>query len=794
MKKVIYFLSLLWSCAYLLPLHAQNAPCKADFDYQVNGNTVYLKSYNTTNHAQFHYWSFGDGQSSDNPNPTHSYQVPGQYRVLHFVKDSLENCHDSVSKIITIGSPNCTIEASFVAVRDSLDCRKVYFKNTSTPISPNAHFVWKFGDGTTSNEVSPTHVYVTDGNYTACLVIESGACRKENCKLIEIRCSTPPPCNFEVKFNWKFDEQNPLKVWFADQTGIPPGTAKYKWSFGDGTSSEDQNPVHQYLQPGTYTVCLKVYSNNNCIKDLCKTIVVLSVCNLQAGFEWRKDSIQSNKIYFKSHVPPTTVAVHYKWSFGDGTGSEDANPAHVYVNPGIYTVCLVVTISNTCKVEVCKQVEVRFENCNLEPKFSWKSDPDHQRKIQFSNHTIVPSANVRYEWKFGDGTYSHEKDPSHLYERAGEYEVCLTVWIGENCKKTFCQKLVIRECEIRVKYEWKKDASLWNKIWFQNLTQPVGNIWRTWWSYGDGTTSQDFNSMHTYQQPGKYYVCLKVQSLQGCIESYCDSVIVKKPDTCENRSDFRFEPTPGSPLSIRFKPAHINLGWKYYWSFGDGSTSVAVAPLHKYNQAGLYKVCLTVVTNNNCRTTTCKEIRIGNAAVNCDSVKVKFEYKRHPEKPNQIRFYALGSSPISKQKWTITRLSLSANPFVVIEQNNPTYTFRDTGSYLVCLYATTAQGCNKLYWERIMIDKVVGGTIIGGAAVYPNPVLSMARIEYLSEVTAKTNIRVLDASGMVKLELSTSSRTGNNYINIPVDKLNNGLYLVEIRYADKLKLVKFQKS
>ncbi|HKP31485.1 MAG TPA: PKD domain-containing protein, partial [Chitinophagaceae bacterium] len=201
-------LTILLACAYLAPLPAQNSTCNAGFDYLINGKTVSFKSGNPTNHPQRHYWNFGDGAFSESQNPTHTYNAQGQYRVLHFMKDSLENCHDSVVKIITIQGTTCNITASFTFTRQNENCRKVKFTNTSIVPSSNVHFVWKFGDGTTSNDGSPVHNYEKDGNYKVCLVIETNdGCRVESCKEIEIRCSPPPPaeCNVKSRFEWKHD-------------------------------------------------------------------------------------------------------------------------------------------------------------------------------------------------------------------------------------------------------------------------------------------------------------------------------------------------------------------------------------------------------------------------------------------------------------------------------------------------------------------------------------------------------------------------------------------------------------
>ena len=714
MRK-LYCLTILLACAYLLPQKvAAKDTCTANFTYSTSSLTVNFFSAPGLPAGTLHNWIFGDGTAGDaSANPVHTYAAPGTYWVKHYILNQATNCNDSVIKEIKVPANNCPIEANFSFYRDSQDCRVIHFINQSTPISANAHFVWKFGDGTTSNETNPTHRYPNDGNYTVCLVIEAGNdCRKEVCKQVEIHCTTPP-CNLEVKFEWKKDDYDPFKIFFINQTIVPTSGATYSWSFGDGQGSQERNPVHKYLNVGSYTVCLKAMISNTCIKQECKTIVVGQPCALIVDFNWRKDSIQPNRIYFRSMVTASSI-------------------------------------------------------------------------------------NLQYFWKFGDGTFSTEENPVHVYEHGGEFEVCLTVKSGENCSKTMCHKLSIRECDVHARFESKRDPSDWNKVWFANLSQPVPNIWRTSWTYGDGASSQDFNSFHVYQQPGKYVVCLKVQSLQGCIDAFCDTVVVNKPDSCRNRSEFRFEVSTNNPFEYRFKPAEVNPNWKYYWDFGDGKTSTAIAPSHKFEHPGIFRVCLTVAVANRCRTTTCKEVRVA-VPVNCDTVKLKFEYTRASVMPNQVSFKAISNVAVLKQKWGILKIGTLVVPPpipVIIEANNPTYTFKDTGWYLVCLYGETAGNCQKVYCDRIHIERLGNGRVIPGSpvTVYPNPVTNTARIDFEMETAGRVTFTVLDASGSSQLTFSAMGQAGNNSVKVPVERLSNGFYLVEIRYANRLKLAKFQKS
>ena len=423
-----------------------------------------------------------------------------------------------------------------------------------------------------------------------------------------------------------------------------------------------------------------------------------------------------------------------------------------------------------------------------------ESEPGRSTQIYFKNLTILPSPLVHYLWKFGDGTTSTEKDPVHVYEKPGDYEVCLIVELGDLCRKVTCQKIVVSapSCNVHAKFEWKQDAQNFKKIWFSNNSQPVSNIWRTYWSYGDGTGSQDFNSFHEYANAGKYYVCLKVISLNGCIDTYCDSVVVRRKDSCENRSAFKWEVVSNNQLQLKFKPEHINTTWKYIWKFGDGTGSTAVTPVHKFDKAGVYNVCLTVIQNNGCQTYTCKEVRVGP---NCENAEVKFEYKRDEQRPNKIHFKAKSNQQILKQKWTITRdSSINGFPYVVVlHQNNPTFIFPFGGWYNVCLEVTLANGCVKKYCERINIPRVVMAATVNTLSVFPNPARNTARIQLKMEIAGMVSVTVMDEAGTVKYQLQVAGQAGNNTIHLPVDKLSQGQYLVQLRYGNQVRWARFQK-
>ena len=131
----------------------------------------------------------------------------------------------------------------------------------------------------------------------------------------------------------------PLAVRFTDESGGSP--LEWQWDFGDGSVSQDQNPVHTYAIPGTYTVTLRAANSGG--SDIERKIYYITINPAYqppgAAFSADPPSIaQPFTVRFldRSTGPPT----NWVWTFGDGSKSTEQNPLHSYSGPGIYTVIL----------------------------------------------------------------------------------------------------------------------------------------------------------------------------------------------------------------------------------------------------------------------------------------------------------------------------------------------------------------------------------------------------------------------------------------------------------------------
>ena len=205
------------------------------------------------------HWDFGDGSVANGPVVTHTFD-PGmgsEFNVSLYTVSydplSGDSCSALSSQWIWVGdTTSCVADFSFV--QDSLNELTVaFFDNSSGQIT---NWLWDFGDGTTSEEVNPEHVFPGPSIYQVCLTVTDNSwgylCSDTYCIDIEV------DFELEASFISILDTLSGLtnNYFFTD---VSTGNANtWNWGFGDGSTSVLQNPIHQYSQPGTYEVCLEV--------------------------------------------------------------------------------------------------------------------------------------------------------------------------------------------------------------------------------------------------------------------------------------------------------------------------------------------------------------------------------------------------------------------------------------------------------------------------------------------------------------------------------------------------------
>ncbi|PKK83160.1 MAG: hypothetical protein CVT49_10145 [candidate division Zixibacteria bacterium HGW-Zixibacteria-1] len=232
------------------------------------------------------FWSFGDGGSSTEQNPYHEYTTIGEFDVMLKISDGINYDSLVVPGYITSQEGITTNFEGFPHTGKAP--LTVMFEPILTGIA-NAYF-WDFGDGNTSTEMNPVHIYTTQGKFNVKLRV---GLQLDGCNQVDSLIKNEYIVVSDVDALFKATPRSgiyPLSVQFTDtSSGEPDG---WLWKFGDGTTSTLQNPIHEYTQPGQYDVFLWV--QNSAFNDADSTMKLgyitvfdLPYTDMQVdGYDW----------------------------------------------------------------------------------------------------------------------------------------------------------------------------------------------------------------------------------------------------------------------------------------------------------------------------------------------------------------------------------------------------------------------------------------------------------------------------------------------------------------------------
>jgi len=513
-------------------------------------------------------WTFGDGSSSADMHPVHTYNQGGTYTVCLRVKKATNvpgtACVREWCQTITVVQPNpCNFQAAYSSMADSANPLKIHFTNLSAPLNNTDSIRWIFGDGSSSGELNPVHIYSQAGTYNVCLIIRrtqpagTTPCVREVCRNLIV--PAPQPCNLQVNFEMFRDSisAGPLQAWRFYNTSTPLSTTdSCFWNFGDNTpvlvtSGATPFVLHSFPAGGTYTVCLRVKKMlpgttvAPCERQLCRNITIQqpSPCSLNAQFSWVADSANPRRIKFTNLSTPVSTAASVTWTFGDGSSSNAWNPVHEYTQAGPFNVCLRMVLNGTtCAADTCQVITLApppQDSCNIRPLFTSRVSTQNNQVMVFTNTSQVNSTNVYALWSFGDGSSATSWNAEHRYLQPGLYRVCLTLFAGNTCSRTYCDTIRVSGtvnppapvCDsLRLQFAYRRDAYMPNKLFFFALAnQPLLRQQWTITRAGDSgsVVLNQRDPVYVFRDTGLYNVCLKGTTLNGCEKTHCREIRIQ---------------------------------------------------------------------------------------------------------------------------------------------------------------------------------------------------------------------------------------------------------------------------
>ena len=294
------------------------------------------------------YWDFGNGLKDTTVAPQFStytnYNATGIYIVRVIAEDSL-TCNIRDTAYLKIKAGDNFANLAFIAKKD-LPCTNLSFTftNQSTTTFGNytpQSFIWNFGDGSPEQiSINASHVFPSIGQYTVTLkLVDPVFCNAPQTKTILLNANPL----VKAKLLTPAVGCAPYQASFINQSG----TTDVTWEFSDGTTSNVDNPIKLFSNPGTYTVRLIARDPNTCNKiDTSAYFTFIVSERPHAVFTWSPNPPQRNTTTQFNNL--SIGAIRYLWDFGDGENSTDINPTHLYNATGNFKVVLIAYNQYNC--------------------------------------------------------------------------------------------------------------------------------------------------------------------------------------------------------------------------------------------------------------------------------------------------------------------------------------------------------------------------------------------------------------------------------------------------------------
>lgn len=486
----------------------------------------------------------------------------------------------------------------------------VTFTNTTLGASASATYNWDFGNGnqTSTQDINAPEgaTYATQQAYTVTLTVTDGG--KTSTKSVVVTVYKTPTVAFGETGG---KGCVPVPVSFTSTSTPGDGTiAQYFWDFGDGNTRSVTSPTvsNTYQYAGNPTVSLTVTNSHGCSATLAQPgLLAISPAVLPA---FAADSptlcqFSDPELFTNTTTGPPTLS--YLWRFGDGTTSTGAAPSHTYTQKGVYNVTLIATSTVGCTDSVTKTAYINAED--FTPVFTYSpAQVCMGSQVTFTDKS-TPAPNINsYVWSFGNTGYVYDfyNTAYYTFTTPGTVNVTMSAMYG-TCPVSTTQAVKVLAAPSLTGFVMHTDSLCGPPLGVKLTDTAVSTVSRAWAiAYGYGYTpgtpfATTPTASYTFTGDGYYYVALTTTNASGCTATVYQPISVEPPQVYINV----LTNNPAGTLSC--DPVTVNLSvqtdvrlTKYYWNFGDGTSSTDSLPTHTYTAPGNYTISLQYTNANGC--------------------------------------------------------------------------------------------------------------------------------------------------------------------------------------------------
>ncbi len=580
---------------------------------------------------QGYMWDFDDkGATTTSPNPTHTFSESKQFNVELQVTNNYGcvSVNTSDFNVFVHPLPNPDFNINDIGDPLSAFCEDEVFQleNTTTytnilgditsPHDLTIDFDWNFGNGN-SVDVDPTHKYPfpEQGEKTIYLTatVKNTLCKATISKGMTVHGLPQPAFHFESPVGTIVDGVEGVcegvDIKFGNSSTISDGaTMTYNWAYGDGSTSTEEEPTHEYLYTSNppYLATLKATSEHGCYNS---AMLPMRVHPAPAGdFQMEFDELVITDIctdvgvdFINNSEIADGTPLSYSWNFNDGSAtSNDETLSHAFSDPRVHTISLTRTTNKLCTNTVERYLTVHaFPDVD----FVFNDVCDGLPAAFYDASNVQTDAISSYLWDFGDSETSNLQNLEHQYDTYGSYTVKLT---AANTSDTHsCVASVEKTVEVFQKPSFNigplclscsgsftidptADASAYI---------PAGTSF-TWYNALGKQLSTD-SAVEVYES-GLYKAVLTTDDPQNCEASFSIPVYIVDPgDLGANRTVCESTVLDATPFSM--PPTGVV---QYEW-LKDGSPIAETGSSLLVTESGNYSVTVTYSPDSGTMTPFC---------------------------------------------------------------------------------------------------------------------------------------------------------------------------------------------
>ena len=311
----------------------------------------------------------------------------------------------------------------------------------------------------------------------------------------------------------------------ANFTNTSVNYSKWKWDFGDGTTSTERNPSHFYSTAGTFYAVLTIYGATGCESQKLQRIIVKGPTGvISYSIVSGCDPLQTS---FQAHTKKNILFV---WDFNDGTTvtTKDSNVVHTYTTPGKYLPKMILQDANGCKVAVRGKDSIGVYGISASFDHNGRLVCD-SGSVSFANTSVTNDIIASYYWNFGDGTTSVSAFPKHVYNHPGSYKSTLKVVTKNGCVDSVQNpESIIVNPSPRLVINGNAGACVPAMITFKGVVSNPDTSKVSWkWDFANGNVSTLQNpGTQSYPATGTFSVKAIGLSNNGCSDTITKQIEV----------------------------------------------------------------------------------------------------------------------------------------------------------------------------------------------------------------------------------------------------------------------------